>query len=571
MNGNLMLIQLHLKHLVTIHELNLEFKSGTTVITGETGAGKSILMDAILLGLGARATADIVQPGFDKAEIALTFNIDQLPKAQEWLKHYDLHNEQNECLIRRTLHRDGRSRCFINSIPSTLHSLRELSELLVHIHGQHEHHFLLKMDIQRYLLDQYANHIPLTEQIQELHQEWQQLNQTLMQLRNSIQSDKAQWEFLAFQLQELKQLQLTENEFEKLNVEHKKLSVADELLQRIQFVLLRLSDNENANVTDLLCEVIHSLENIQKVDTKMMNGLQSIKNALIQIQDTEDELRHYLEQVDLNPERLRQLDARISQLFDVARKYKTQPEQLFHLQQKIALEQNQYETHAVQLGELTTQLDILESRYYEKANKLTQGREKAAINLSKNITTLLSELALNDAEFSIHLEKELPLTLTNYGFEKVIFQIKTNLNQSLQPLAKIASGGELSRIGLAIHIATAGIKATPSLMFDEIDVGIGGTTAYKVGQLLRRLGESHQVFCITHQAPVAALAKHHLHVSKINEKNSTQTFIKYLSPQEKIEEIARMLGGASITQKTLDHARELLDENSGLCSEGSSC
>lgn len=558
-----MLIQIHIHHLVTIHELNLEFKSGTTVITGETGTGKSILIDAILLALGARATGDMVHPQFDKAEIALSFNISQLPKAQAWLKNYDLNNNENECLIRRTIHRDGRSRCFINSIPSTLQPLRELGELLVHIHGQHEHQFLLKTDMQRYLLDQYAQHLHLVEHIQDLSLEWQKLNQTIIQLRNSIHNDKAQREFLAFQLQELNQLQLVENEFQKLDSEHKQLSSADELLRCIHYALQQLVDNENnenINATYFLQEALQSLDALQKAEPKILNWLESIKSALIHIQDTEDELRHYLEKINLSPERLTWLENRISQLFDCARKYKVAPDELFLLQQKIALEQNEREADAAKLGEWITKLDIFESRYYEKATELSQKRQKAADNLSIEITKMIRELALNHAEFHIHLEQEHPARITHYGFEKVIFQIKTNLNQPLQPLAKIASGGELSRIGLAIHIATAGLHATPSLIFDEVDVGIGGTTAYKVGQLLRCLGESHQVFCITHQAQVAAVAKHHIRVTKISENNSTETFIQYLSPQEKIDEIARMLGGATITKKTLDHARELIEK-----------
>lgn len=555
-----MLTQIHISNLITIHELHLDFKSGTTVITGETGAGKSILIDAIELALGGRASTDVVRPGQDKADISICFDVSRLSDAKQWLKNYDLDQGSNECILRRTIHQDGRSRSFINGMPTTLQPLRDLSELLIQIHGQHEHQSLLKTDAQRNMLDSYAGHQHLVDLVHSLAEEWQTRNREINELRERMEERSTRGDFLKFQLQELEDLHLTQDEFQTLDLEHKQLAHAGELLQNINHALILLTDDEEQCAANSLNQALQALETVQKVDPKIKNWTDSIKNAIIHVSDTEDELRRYLESIDLDPERLQWVDQRIGTLFDMARKHKVAPHELFDLQQKLAAEFKDLETSDTQLADLSKQLAAIESKYNENAVKLSKSRQQAANKLASEITKTIHELSLPHADFHIHFEKEDSARRSIHGLEKIIFQIKTNAGQSLQPLAKIASGGELSRVGLAIHMATANQHTTPSLIFDEVDVGVGGGTAEMVGKLLRRLGETHQVFCITHQPQVAALGHHHLSVAKCHKENSTHTEVQFLTATQKINELARMLGGVEITKKTVAHARELVEK-----------
>jgi len=556
-----MLTHIHISNLVTIHELDLELSNNTTVITGETGAGKSILIDAIELALGGRATSEMIRAGQDKAEINISFDLSKLSEARTWLNNYDLDQDSGDCIIRRTIHRDGRSRCYINGQPITLQPLREFSELLLQIHGQHEHQALLKPDFQRDLLDRFAGHQHIIDTVYTLAEEWQILHKEIIELRHLTEERHSRGEFLKFQLRELEELNLGQDEFQQLDLEHKQLAHAGDLLQSINQAVAVLADNEETNALHFLNQALQALEVVQNVNPKIAAWIESLKNAIIQISDTEDELRRYLDGVDLDPERLQWLEARIGLIFDLARKHKIGPQELFDLQQKIASEFHELETSDTRLAELHSKLDILESRYYETAKKLSQSREQAANKLTAEIIKIIHELSLPNAEFKILFEYEKNPSISLHGLEKIIFQIKTNAGHSLQPLAKIASGGELSRISLAIHMATALQHTTPTLIFDEVDVGVGGGTAEIIGKLLRRLGENHQVFCITHQPQVAAQGHQHIFVTKVEKDNTTYSHIKVLSASEKITEIARMLGGVEITKKTIAHAREMVEKS----------
>lgn len=555
-----MLIQLHISHLATIQSLHLEFKPGTTIFTGESGAGKSVLIDAIELALGKRATSDIIREGHEKADVSLCFDVSKLPDARLWLKSYDLDQDSHECIIRRTIHRDGRSRSFINDMPTTLQPLRELSERLIQIHGQHEHHSLLKTETQRILLDRYAGHQHLIDEVITLAEEWQKLNRDRLTIHSLIEEHHHRGEFLKFQLQELEELNLTPDTFQNLDLEHKQLAHAGELLQNIQYALSLLTDDQDVNALHFLNQALKALETLQQVDPKISSWLESIRHAIICVSDTEDDLRRYLDSINLDPARLHWLDERIRLLFDMARKHKVSPHELFDLKEKLKADYYRLAASDEKLSELNTQMLILEKSYVEVAKKLSQSRARAGAKLAIEINKTFQHLSLGDAAFQIHFEPELEHKILPYGLEKILYLIKTNMGQSLQPLAKIASGGELSRISLAIYLATAGQQATPTLIFDEIDVGIGGSTTEMVGQLLRRLGESHQVFCITHQPQVAAYSHQHIRVTKINKKNEPHTLIQELKSDEKINELARMLGGIEITKKTLAHARELMEK-----------
>jgi len=555
-----MLTQVHISNLVTIQTLQLDLLTGTTVITGETGAGKSILIDAIELALGCRAPADIVRAGEEKADISLVFDVRQSTEVCEWLKNYDLESDSGECIIRRTLTKEGRSRSYINGMPITLQPLRELSELLINIHGQHEHQALLKSDRQRILLDRFAGHAHLLDQVRALSDEWHSLSREIFELKKRSNDRTQRVDFLKFQLQEFEELRLLPNEFESLDLEHKQLAHSDELLQNITNALNYLTENDDHNASRLLHQALVALESVQRVDPKIITWINILKSVMIQIKDTEDELSRYLESVDLDPTRLQCVEQRIGILFDLARKHKVEPQNLYELQQKLITEFADLETSDERLNDLTKKLDMLEKHYHEVAHKLSQSRLKAAKKLADEITETIHELALPHGEFHILFEMEDFSHPSPQGMERVIFEIKTNAGQTLQPLAKVASGGELSRISLAIHLATAGQHTIPVLVFDEVDVGIGGGTAEIVGKLLRRLSATHQVLCITHAPQVAAQGHQHLCAQKIIENEMTFTHIKSLSQDEKIQELARMLGGVEITKTTLDHAREMLEK-----------
>lgn len=576
-----MLTQIHISNLVTIESLQLDFLKGTTVITGETGAGKSILIDAIELALGSRVTSNIVRPHQEKADISICFDVAKLPHARAWLKNYDLDTDNHECIIRRTITQDGRSRSYINGMPTTLQPLRELAELILNIHGQHEHHSLLKSEKQRDILDRYANHFEeqtllkaknqremldrfaghfnLVDQVQTLAEEWRTLNHEITELKKLSADRNQRSEFLKFQLSELEDLQLLPNEFATLDLEHKQLAHADELLKNINGAVNLLAEDEEQNAIRALNQAIIALESVQKIDPKISAWVDSLKNALIQLSDTEDELRRYLDSTELDPERLQQIEERIGKIFDLARKHKVSPQELYDYQLKLAEEFSHLENSDERLATLTQQLKTIEKKYAETADKLSKSRLLASKKLDAEITKIIRTLSLPHGIFQTHFEKEITEKFSPHGLEKIIFQITTNTDQALQPLNKVASGGELSRIALAIHIATASQHVVPTLIFDEVDVGIGGGTAEIVGKLLRELGQTHQVLCITHQPQVASLGHHHLKVEKIQSANSTQTHMKLLSEKERIAEIARMLGGVEITKKTLEHAKEMLD------------
>ncbi len=555
-----MLTQVYISQLVTIEEATLTISPGTTVITGETGTGKSILLDAIELGLGGRASENLIRSGQEKADITLCFDIRLLAQAKAWLKQYDLAQDADECIIRRIISKDGRSRSFINGIPTTLQPLRELRELLVNIHGQFEHHALLASEKQRDILDRYAKHTQLVDQVKALSAEWHSLQQQFIALTKLSEEKQFRSELLSFQLRELEELQLTPDEFRALDLEHKQLAHAGDLLEHMNAALDHLSQHDAYNARSLITQALHSLETIQSINPKATTWTDQLKTMLIQLTDVETELQRYLESTELDPARLTWIEQRLSRLFELARKHKVSPEALYAFQCELRSELNQLEHNQEHMAALASQLQAIEKNYNESAKQLSLSRMKAGKQLAKEITSAIHELALPHGDFQIQFDQEHQAKLSPSGLEKILFHIKTNLGQPMQPLAKIVSGGELSRISLAIHIATAEQHVTPTLIFDEVDVGISGATAERVGKLLRRLGKTHQVLCVTHLPQVASQGHHHIRVEKIIQHNTTYTQIQSLSCDEKTHEIARLLGGVEITKNTLAHAREMLEK-----------
>lgn len=552
-----MLTQIHIRDLATIEELDLPLHHGGSMITGETGAGKSIFIEAIELALGARGSANIIRVGKERADISLYFDISKLPNAGEWLRSHDFSQEAPECIIRRVLSNDGRSRSYINGYPATQQLARELGELLFHLHGQHEQQVLLKAENQRELLDRYAGHMQLVNDIKTCADHWKKLENDIHALRAAASKRSERSDYLRFQLDELNTLNVRDGEWEKLEAEHHKLTHSEELLRNMQRAIALLDDGEQ-NVLTGLSDIRKSLETVQTVEKKISNWLISLNSAEIQLSDMRVEMSDYLEHAELDPERLQFIEQRVTTIYDTARKHKIQPQELIALHQRLQQEWDALENSDHDLAKLAEQQQQLSVEYKKLATELSKNRRKVAAQLEKTITKSIRALSLPHGEFHIALEAE-EHPMSPHGAEKIVFHIKTNPDQKLQPLAKVISGGELSRLSLAVHLALADRISTPTLIFDEVDTGVGGATAEKIGKLLRTLGETYQIFCVTHQPQVAACGQHHILVEKTFDDNSTHTRLRFLTPQERKAEVARMLGGEKITDTTLKHAAEMLE------------
>lgn len=553
-----MLQHLNIQNFTLIKELDLEFNSGMTVLTGETGAGKSILIDALLLALGDRADSKAIQNGCDRCSITASFDIRQFPVARKWLQLQELEHE-NDCILRRTITADGRSRGFINGQPVPTQLMRELGNILVSIHGQHEHQTLLKTEQQRILLDAYAGHTTLVASVQQFYEQWREAQDELITLKNNNEHRTSRLELLLFQVEELKQLNLQENELVTLDQEHRQLANADQLLACAQQACSLLGEQEEVNTLQLLQKAYGLLLGKQGIDNKLDNATELLNNAIIQIEEASAELNHYLNRINLDPERLQMIEQRLEAIHNLARKHRVTPEQLLSLQKKLQLELEQLQNCDVHLQTLETRISELAEQYQKTAIKLSTSRQNAAQRLAPAIEESLHQLGMPGGRFSIQLEKNVQNQFSAHGLERIEFGVSANPGQSLQQLTKVASGGELSRISLAIHALTAQNQATPTLIFDEVDVGIGGGTAEIVGRLLRKLSDSAQVLCVTHLPQVAALGQQHLQVGKKIKNEMTHTEVKNLDKKAKIQEIARMLGGIKITEQTLAHAKEMVE------------
>ena len=552
-----MLIQIHIRDLATIEELQLNLQSNTTMITGETGAGKSIFIEAIELALGARASQNLIRPGKEKAEISLCFDITKFPHVISYLKKIDLYHDIPECIIRRIITSDGRSRCYVNGSPSTLQLVKELGELLFHLHGQFEQQILLQNDTQRDMLDRFADHLPLVAEVKRTAEAWKTHEQQIQQLRKKSLERVERSEYLQFQLEELTQIQLRDGEWEALEKEHHRLSHAEELIKTIQHATQQFTQDEHQSVLSTLTDIRKTLESIRVVEAKANSWINLLDSILIQLNDLESDLQNYLDNMDIDPAKLQEIEERVSQIYNLARKHKMSPQDLTSFKDKLVAELNSLHSCSDDLINLEQQQKIIQAEYQQFANQLSVSRKKAAKKLQKEITDTIRSLSLPHGEFAIEFETE-SAALNIHGNEKILFLIKTNPDQSLQTLSKVISGGELSRLSLAAHLALAHRTSIPTLVFDEVDTGLSGATAEKIGKLLRQLGNSYQVFCISHQPQVAAYGHQHLLVEKYFIDRITYSRLRLLNANERKQEIARMLGGEKITQKTLAHAEEIL-------------
>lgn len=552
-----MLVHLSIHNYAIVEHLDLELDRGMSVITGETGAGKSIMLDALGLTLGDRADSGVVRPGADKADILATFDISDIPEARDWLQERDLENE-GPCILRRVITAEGRSRAYINGTPCPQGDLKALGELLIDIHSQHEHQSLLKTDTHRRLLDEYASATDLARQVQLAAQRWRQTRQELERLANSGDEQRAKHQLLSYQLEELEGLSLGENELELLEQEHTTLTNAESLLGICRQVVELCSESDSGNALNALTASLNRLTSVNNSPDALNEATNLLSSAQIQVEEAVGEINRFLDRFEADPARLQQIEERLDTIYTLARKHRVQPMEVPALHQKLLDEIETLNANDEAIERLEHELGSYARHYQEKARELSDLRHRAAPELAHAVEHEIQRLGMPGGRFNIELHKNVDRELSPNGLEQVELLVSANPGQPLKALAKVASGGELSRISLAIQVITAQTSRIPTLVFDEVDVGIGGPTAEIVGQLLRRLGERGQVMTVTHLPQVAAQGHQHLFVHKVRDEDATRTAVSKLSKGERVEEVARMLGGIDLTKESLAHAKKMV-------------
>ena len=552
-----MLQNLNIIDLAIVKSLDLNLEKGLSVLTGETGAGKSILLTALGLALGDRADASYVRPDCERAEINLSFDLSDAPAAQAWLEENEFDADE-QCLIRRTIRQDGRSKAYINGRPTTLQALKLLSSQLVEIHGQHAHLTLLESEEQRKFLDGYAKNTDLLAKTNQAYLQWRSNHIELEGLIKSSTDLSNQEDLYRYQLNELEQLDLTNFDYPALSAEHTKLANLEQILKVGQTQLDLLSENEHQSANQMVSQSISALTDLSLLASEFEEPNKLLIEAQIQIHEATQQLRHFLEAQEIDPLRLQELENQIGIIHALSRKHHVDPEQLPDVAEKLSQELANLSHSSERIDELEQLVEQNQQDYFAFAKSLYQQRVKAGKDLSALISTMIHELGMPQGEFSISITaQEISQPKIN-GNDKIEFLVSANPGLPLRPLAKVASGGELSRISLAIQVSTSHDKDVPTMVFDEVDSGIGGGIAEIVGQKLRTLGKSTQVLCVTHLPQVAAQAHQHLFVFKTSDAVMTTSQVKTLSTEQRIEETARMLGGVNITDSTLTHAREML-------------
>ncbi|TBR44212.1 DNA repair protein RecN [Marinomonas agarivorans] len=551
-----MLTNITIKNFAIVETLELEFKQGMTVVSGETGAGKSIMVDALSLCLGARTDSKVVRHGQDKADISVTFDIQSYPDVTSWLTEHDLENDE-QCILRRVITKEGKSKAYINGRQSPLSDLKFIGSQLVNIHGQHEHQSLLKKDAQRQQVDEYGKLTRLADTVKAKFYDWRKLKERLANLQNQSNDQEARIQLLSYQMQELDQLALQENEIEQLEKEQAFLAnIADAQHQSYQAMQV-LTNDESANARNMLHYALQAASKIHPKPESLENAIDLLNESIIQVEEACASLQSYQDSLEQNPERLQEVESRLSLIYETARKHKVLPDQLLMLATNIANELALLTGDTSNLEQLKEQEEEAYQELTSLATTLTEKRIQTKEILAKEVETQIQGLGMPHARFHIDC---LPLEqVSANGFEEVEFMIASNPGQPAQPIRKVASGGELSRISLGIQVVTAHTSTIPTLIFDEVDVGISGGIAEVVGRMLRAVGSRGQIFCVTHLAQVAAQGHQHLMVSKqvVDEQTSSQ--IQALHESERATEIARLLGGIELTEQTMAHAREMLN------------
>jgi len=555
-----MLRSLNIRDFVIVDELDIDLDHGFTVLTGETGAGKSILLDALSLVLGERADPSQIREGKNKAEISALFSLDGSLKnlISSWLDEqgFNLEDDGASLILRRIIDTSGRSRAFINGGAATLNQTKELGNYLVDIHGQHAHQLLLKTGAQRDLLDNQARLQEQVATVKALYQQWQAAKKQLELAKSAGESLQKEQERLSWQLEELDLLAPKDGEWAEIDIEYSRLANAAKLIEGSQNAVAILSDQEG-NAEELLAKAFAEIEDLAKLDSHLEDAKISLESAQIQISEAAHSLNRYLQKIDVDPERLAEVEERLKSFHSAAKKFKVTPEELpalwLDIKEKVSAIKDSQDLAALEKTLIAT-----ETEYQKAAKALSKNRGAAAKVLEKLVTDAMQDLSMAGGQFAISME---PLSEGNaYGLENIEFLVAGHPGVSPKPLSKVASGGELARISLAISVITSEASQIPTLIFDEVDSGIGGAVAETVGKRLKELGQAHQVLCVTHLAQVAAQGHQHWKVEKQSSANSTTSSITSLNRQERVEEIARMLGGAEITDTTRRHARELLGQ-----------
>lgn len=552
-----MLLQLNVQNLATLASVDLELTGGCIAITGDTGAGKSLILDALELALGARADAGLVRAGTERAQIIAEFDIERLPHAKAWLTNNEL-DQDDELVLRRTLTSEGRSKAYVNGTPISTSQLKELSEQLVLMHTQHANQKLLQTKHQLELLDDYADQGAARHRSSLAFKEWMDTLAALNTLKADASKADAERELLGFQVEELNAFNLQDGEFEQLDQEQRQLASGDTFIRVTEQALALLSGDDAGGLISHTEKLASDVSHIADGHVGLSNASELLDQAAIALGEAKTEIQHARDQFDLDPERLQFVEERLAQVFQLARKHKVEPEELVQHHQNLVSRLEGIAEASDRIPMLEQKAAELESIAQQKAAELTAIRTSAAEQLSREVTANFPDLGMEHARLDIRLIPN--ETLTTTGAESIQFFFQPNPGQQGGPLSKIASGGELSRVSLAIQVITATRLATPTLVFDEVDVGIGGKTAAKVGELLTELARNAQVLVVTHQPQVAGQADQHLHVQKQSDEDITVSQARLLSRDERIDEIARMLGGHSITESTRQAAMDLLKD-----------
>ena len=555
-----MLTQLTINNFAIVRQLEIELAKGMSVITGETGAGKSIAIDALGLCLGQRIETSMVREGQERAEICATFFIEPTNPAYQWLQAQELQDPDNpsDCILRRVINADGRSKAFINSTPVSASQLKEIGQYLIHINGQHASQLLLKNDYQLQLVDTFAHHNDLLAQMREDYRAWKNLQTQVKNFQQKVAENEAKKQLLQYQVEELDEFALRPNEYLELEEDQRRLSNSEQLTQLSQSALQLLSENETVSIDSMLYRATQYIDELSELDPRYVSVQTMLNDALIQVQEATSEVQHLASHIEQDPMLLQEIEQRLGQALQLARKHNVKPEELVEWHQKLKAEL----TTLLDFSESEERLILEEKSAFEKmqntAKQLHESRSQAAEKLAQQVTDSIKGLAMENAEFFIEVNSDLAKVAAN-GADNIVFTLRSNLGQQAQPLAKVASGGELSRISLAIQVLTSDQSAIPTLIFDEVDVGISGKTASVVGKLLRQLGDKCQVLCVTHLPQVACHGHHQFNVEKFTVDDKTETKMTALSQEERVPALARLLGGSEITDLALANAQEMLD------------
>ena len=555
-----MLTQLTINNFAIVRQLEIELAKGMSVITGETGAGKSIAIDALGLCLGQRIETSMVREGQERAEICATFFIEPTNPAYQWLQAQELQDPDNpsDCILRRVINADGRSKAFINSTPVSASQLKEIGQYLIHINGQHASQLLLKNDYQLQLVDTFAHHNDLLAQMREDYRAWKNLQTQVKNFQQKVAENEAKKQLLQYQVEELDEFALRPNEYLELEEDQRRLSNSEQLTQLSQSALQLLSENETVSIDSMLYRATQYIDELSELDPRYASVQTMLNDALIQVQEATSEVQHLASHIEQDPMLLQEIEQRLGQALQLARKHNVKPEELVEWHQKLKAEL----TALLDFSESEERLILEEKAAFEKmqntAKQLHESRCQAAEKLAQQVTNSIKGLAMENAEFFIEVNSDLTKVTAN-GADNIVFTLRSNLGQQAQPLAKVASGGELSRISLAIQVLTSDQSAIPTLIFDEVDVGISGKTASVVGKLLRQLGDKCQVLCVTHLPQVACHGHHQFNVEKFTVDDKTETKMTALSQEERVPALARLLGGSEITDLALANAQEMLD------------